>query len=242
MKAIASAIIFGAACVEGFAPSPLALSGSVARNSAQHRRPLALRMEDKVEVKPLVDKQAIDYASEPTLFQRQGFVDSGVPSPKIYNPALGGGDGFGGLSRREAIGSAGAAAVGLVGVIWAVTRNPGYDRKDTSRDAGKTELNAEVFKAPEVQASLTLLTQSRDTLSGLAEAFKADSNLALSGDVRKKFDIVKLRDAMNKLTFALEEDVQVKTDNIVRSIIQVCNSTSDKYLLKSTRAETRFPP
>jgi hypothetical protein len=179
-------------------------------------------MEDNVEVKPLVDKKAIDYASEPTLFERQGFVDSGVPAPKIYNPIMGGGEGFGGLSRREAIGSAGAAAVGLVGVIWAVTRNPGYDRQDTSRDAGKAAVNTDVLKTAEAQASLTVLTQSRDSLRSLAEAFKADQNIALSADVRKKFDIVKLRDSMNKLTFALDEDVQIKTDKIVRSIIQVC--------------------
>jgi len=197
-------------------------------------------MEDNVELKSLIPQELkpIDYANEPTQFQRQGLVDATTPTPKIYTPAMGGGEGFGGLSRREAIATASAAGVGLLGVLWAVTRNPGYDRADTARDAGKVTVNAEVLKAPEAQAALATLTQSRATLASLSEAFQADKNLALSSDVRKKFDIVKLRDSMNKLTFALDEDVQIKTDKIVRSIIQDLGELEQASALKEGAQRT----
>ena len=221
MRFVVAAIVAGAACAEAFAPSPLALSSAVAHRSSSRRCPLALRMEDKVELKPLIDTKPIDYASEPTLFERQGLVENNVPQPKIYTPAMGGGEGFGGLSRREALGAAGAGGVGLVGVLWAVTRNPGYDKADTSRDAGKVTINAEEFAKPPVQAALALLRDSRKTLGGLYDAFNADKNVALAADVRKKFDVIKLRDSMNKLTFVFDEEVQIKTDKISRSLLQV---------------------
>lgn len=61
---------------------------------------------------------------------------------------------------------------------------------------------------------------SRAKINGLFDGFKQNPNLALSASI-SSISIVKLRDDLNKLTFAMEEDTQVKTDRIVRVIIQV---------------------
>jgi hypothetical protein len=165
IKSLAATAIVGAACVHGFAPA--ALPSLASRSSAVSlRSPLALRMQDgKDEWKPLIptkeNPMAPDYAKEPTQFERQGLVQSNAPTPKVYNPAMAGGEGLGGLTRRETFAFAGAIGAGTVAVLWAVTRNPGYDKKDTSRDAGNVQIIKEEFAKPELQASLKDLQATR---------------------------------------------------------------------------------
>ncbi|EKX54388.1 hypothetical protein GUITHDRAFT_149993 [Guillardia theta CCMP2712] len=221
--------LFAVACIGSayaFSPAPLAGIARVNKAPVCHR-PLSLRMQnnDDVEYKPLIptpDKPLPpDYKNEPTLFERQGFVESAnTPTPKVYNAAMAGGEGFGGLTRREAYAFGGAISVGLLGVLFAVTRNPGYDKNDASRDAGKVEVNAQAISTPEIQANLKDLRSNRDKLFELSKQFKSDKNAQLSEQV-KAFNIVKLRDDLNKLGLAaFDEDTQIKTDRLSRNIIQ----------------------
>ena len=224
IKTLASTVVLGAACVHGFAPLTMTPSLGLRSNSAvSTRSPLALRMQENEEYKPLIptreNPMAPDYAKEPTQFERQGLVDSGAPASKTYTPAMGGGEGLGGLTRRETLAFGGAIGVGTLGVLWAVTRNPGYDRKDTSRDAGNVQLIKEELAKPEVQAGLKNLQATRDKINALYDGFKQNQNLQLTASI-SSFSIVKLRDDLNKLTTALDEDTQIKTDKIVRVIIQ----------------------
>lgn len=154
LKTFATTVVVGAACVHGFAPGALPSLGL--RNSAvSNRSPLSLRMQEE-EYKPLIptreNPMAPDYKNEPTQFERQGLVDSGRVD--LSQQSAGINDGFGGLTRREAYGTGGAVAVGSLALIWAVTRNPGYDRKDTSRDAGNVQLIKEEMQKPDVQAGI----------------------------------------------------------------------------------------
>eukprot|EP00283_Hemiselmis_rufescens_P024778 CAMPEP_0173438136 /NCGR_PEP_ID=MMETSP1357-20121228/19516_1 /TAXON_ID=77926 /ORGANISM="Hemiselmis rufescens, Strain PCC563" /LENGTH=265 /DNA_ID=CAMNT_0014403395 /DNA_START=27 /DNA_END=824 /DNA_ORIENTATION=+ len=218
LKNIAATVVVGAACVHGFAPAALP---SLSLRSAHTCSPLTgLKMQDSEEFKPLIptkeNPMAPDYAREPTQFERQGLVDSGKSD---IEPIASLDGGFGGLTRRETIGTAGAAGAGLVGVLWAVTRNPGYDPKDTSRDAGAVAVDAEIMGTAEAKASLKSLQATKAKLAGLYDGFKADNNVALSEGLQS-FSIVALRNDLNLLTTALDEDTQIKTDRISRVIIQ----------------------
>jgi hypothetical protein len=64
---------------------------------------------------------------------------------------------------------------------------------------------------------------SRATIAGLYDGFKQNQSLELSASVQK-ISVIKLRDGLNILTQALDEDTQLKTDKFVRVIIQVRDS------------------
>jgi hypothetical protein len=194
--------------------------------------------DEQVEYKPIIptpeNSMAPDYAKEPTQFERQGLVDSGAPTPKTYGGPADMDGGFGGLTRREAQATAGAVAAGVVGVLWAFTRNPGYDRKSDARAAGKVTINAEAVKDPKIQTAIADLKESRAALSELFDAFKKDKNAELSEGIAE-FEITELRNNLNAITFAaFDEDTQILTDRLSRNIIQVLNSpTSVSYGLGS---------
>lgn len=220
----AYALLLGAGATDAFAPSFGANLPSLRSAKCSNPR-LALRMQDEeVEYKPVIptleNPMAPDYANEPTQFERQGLVDKSAGKSEMIGSA-GALEEFGGLTRREAYGAGGAVGVGIVAVGWAFTRNPGYDLKDTARDAGKVELNKEALGTAEVKANLAAISGSRDKLAALYASFQADNNVQLSEQVKSSFNVVKIRDEFNKLTFAVfDEDTQIKTDRIVRNTIQ----------------------
>lgn len=224
LRSIATSVVIGAACVDAFAPGA-AMPSLALRQARASKTPFGLKMaEGDAEYKPLIptpeNPMAPDYAREPTQLERQGLVDMDAPpKSKTYNAAMAGGEGLGGLSRRETMGMGGAIGAGVVGVLWAVTRTPGYDRKDTSRDAGSVAIDKEALAKPELQAGLKDLTATRSKIDGLFAGFKENPNIQLTASIQS-FSIVKLRNDLNALTTALDEDTQLKTDKLVRSIIQ----------------------
>mmetsp|Transcript_39321 Transcript_39321/g.92707 ORF Transcript_39321/g.92707 Transcript_39321/m.92707 type:complete len:272 (-) Transcript_39321:75-890(-) len=226
LKYSAYALLLGAGATEAFAPSLGAGLPALRSAKCNSNSRLALRMQDdNVEYKPVIptleNPLAPDYANEPTQFERQGLVSKTEKSDKPMVGSAGALEEFGGLTRREAYGAGGAVTVGILAVGWAFTRNPGYDRKDTTRDAGKVELNKEALGSAEVKTNLAAVQASRDKLAELYAKFQADNNALLSEGVKSSFNVVKLRDEFNKLTFAVfDEDTQIKTDRIVRNSIQ----------------------
>jgi len=183
-----------------------------------------------------------DYKNELTQFERQGLVDKvgadSVPPPPGSDTGMQSQNEFGGLTRREALGAGGGVGVGTLGVLWAVTRNPGYDRADTARDAGKVEINKEAMATPEAQEALAAVKEAFDDVQGLQKKFTADNQAQLTEDV-EKFNINELRDSLNKLTFvAFTEDTQIKTDRIVRSIIQDLIELQEAVRLKQGAARS----
>lgn len=224
-RAIRTAALMAVAAsgAQAFAPATAGLARPALR-SCTSAKP-ALRMADEqTEYKPIIptadNSMAPDYAKEPTQFERQGLVDSGAPAPKTYGgPADAG---LGGLTRREVYGVSGAAAAGVLGVAWALTRNPGYDRKGSAREAGKVEINAAAVKEPKIQEAIAELKETRGELAALFETFKKDKNAQLSEGVAE-FEITNIRNDLNAITFAaFDEDTQILTDRLSRNIIQVC--------------------
>lgn len=222
--ALAAVAVSGA---QAFAPATAGLARPALRSCSTSAKPnaaLGLRMaDDNVDYKPIIptpeNSMAPDYAKEPTQFERQGLVDSGVPVPKTYGGAPADG-GFGGLTRREVYGVSGAAGAGVLGVVWALTRNPGYDRKSEARAAGKVEINKQAVADPKIQAAITELKETRQSLQELYDEFKKNKNAELSEGVAE-FEITNLRTSLNAITFAaFDEDTQILTDRLSRNLIQ----------------------
>jgi hypothetical protein len=222
---------------QAFAPAAGGLARPALRSSTSSKPVLGLRMnDDPVEYKPIIptpeNSMAPDYAKEPTQFERQGLVDSGAPTPMMQASADGG---FGGLTRREVYGTAGAASVGVLGVLWALTRNPGYDTKNQARSAGKVEINKEAVADAKIQTAITDLKETRASLQELFDTFKKDKNAQLSEGIAE-FELTEIRNDLNAITFAaFDEDTQILTDRLSRNIIQVClpNSPPLQYTLYS---------
>lgn len=174
-KLAITALLLGATCVEAFAPgAPMARLPAM-RSATCRNSKLALRMQgDNEEYRPIIptteNPMAPDYAREPTQFERQGLVESNV------NTAPGVMMGEGGLTRREALGAGGAVGIGSIALLWAVTRNSGYDQKDTSRDAGVAVVNTEAVATKEIQASIAGLKGNLAKLIEIQAAFLADPN------------------------------------------------------------------
>lgn len=119
-------------------------------------------------------------------------------------------------------GTAGAAGVGVLGVLWALTRNPGYDRKSSARSAGKVEINKDAVADPKIQEAIADLRDTRASLQELFDAFKKDKNAQLSEGIAE-FELTEIRNDLNAITFAaFDEDTQILTDRLSRNIIQVC--------------------
>jgi hypothetical protein len=177
-RKLAITALLGAASVEAFSPGAVFGTRPALRSPTCRNAKLGLRMQqDTEEYRPIIptaeNPMAPDYAKEPTQFERQGLVESSTNAPVTAM-------GEGGLTRREALGAGGAVGVGTLALIWAVTRNSGYDKADTSRDAGVAAVNTEAIKAPEVQASIEGLKASAAKLKELQDAFKADPNVQVS--------------------------------------------------------------
>jgi len=218
--ALAAVAVSGA---QAFAPAAAGFVRPALRSCATSAKPssLALRMNDEnTEYKPVIptadNSMAPDYAREPTQFERQGLVDSGASVSSVVG-ATGGG-----LTRREVYGVSGAAGAGVLGVVWALTRNIGYDRKSSAREAGKVTINAEAIADPKIMAAIAALQENRSTLNGLFEEFKKDKNVDLSDGVAE-FELTSIRNNLNSVNLAaFDEDTQILTDRLSRNIIQVC--------------------
>ena len=131
-------------------------------------------------------------------------------------------------------GTAGAAGVGVLGVLWALTRSPGYDTKNKARSAGKVEINKEAIADEKIQTAISDLKETRASLQELFDAFKKDKNAELSEGIAE-FELTEIRNDLNAITFAaFDEDTQILTDRLSRNIIQVCaNSPPLQHTLYS---------
>lgn len=238
LRSIAATVVVGAVCVEAFSPGA-AMPSLALRSARVCKQPLRMQRNEDDQYKPLIPTQenpmAPDYAREPTQFERQGLVGNNVPAKGMGGAAAA--DGLGGLTRRETMAMGGAISAGVVGVLWAVTRTPGYNLKDTSRDAGVVTIDKEQLAKPELQAGLKDLAANKGKVEALYAGFKENNNLQLSASIQS-FSIVKLRDDLNKLTLALDEDTQLKTDKLVRVIIQDLVELEQATRLKEGAART----
>lgn len=87
------------------------------------------------------------------------------------------------------------------------------DPKDASVDE-------DVLKSGTVQDALNKVKGYRDVAKDLANTLEKDAQADLAPTIRKKFDFVEVRQALNTLNSIYDEDTQRGTDRLIRLVMQ----------------------
>ena len=85
----------------------------------------------------------------------------------------------------------------------------------------EAEVDAEMLKSPKVQAALQKVrTTYKQAVSNMQAALAADPQANVRATIVKELDAAGLRDALNTVNAAFEEDTQRGTDRLIRVILQ----------------------
>lgn len=178
-----------------------------------------------------------------TTHRQAKFVCSASPEPK--NQAV---------SRRQLLSGATAA---VTAAILSATATPapanaglesafskilfpkeGFNAPDTLK-ASSNVVNQAALKSKEAQQALERLRGYNASISELYTKFKSDPQIELSSSVRKMVSISDLRNALNVVNEAIDEDSQFETDKVVRGIIQDIGELENAGYVK--KGSTRTP-
>lgn len=81
-------------------------------------------------------------------------------------------------------------------------------------------VNQETLSSKEAQAALGKIRNYAGNISDLYQSFKSDPQIELAAPVRKLVSISDLRNSLNIVNEAIDEESQVQTDKVVRGLIQ----------------------
>lgn len=95
----------------------------------------------------------------------------------------------------------------------------GFNAPDTL-PANTSVVNKEVLSSKDAQAALKKIRNYAGSINDLYESFKSDPQIELAAPMRKLVSISDLRNALNVVNEAIDEESQVQTDKVVRGIIQ----------------------
>merc|ERR1719331_3375803 len=111
-----------------------------------------------------------------------------------------------------------AAALGVAGAApaWAGYVTSLGITATAPKDAEKDD---ELLQTKEVQRGLENLKNYKKAAIDLKAKFQADNNSVLIPQIRSQFDFSKVRDDLNALTMVFDEQTQLTTDRISRSIL-----------------------
>jgi hypothetical protein len=107
-------------------------------------------------------------------------------------------------------------------------------------------IDEEIFKSGTVQKALKETKTYAAKVGLLKEKLTADSQVDLGPFIRKEFDFVALRNELNTLNTAFDEDTQRGTDRLIRGIIQdlveveIANKQKDGIERSERRASIMF--
>jgi hypothetical protein len=87
-------------------------------------------------------------------------------------------------------------------------------------DPKDAEIDRGVLQSETVQKSLANLKAYLGGVQKMQEAMESNSQTDLSGYLRKNFDFVQLRNDLNTVNSAFDEDTQRGTDRLIRNIMQ----------------------
>uniref|UniRef100_A0A6T6NYL8 Uncharacterized protein n=1 Tax=Timspurckia oligopyrenoides TaxID=708627 RepID=A0A6T6NYL8_9RHOD len=151
------------------------------------------------------------------------------------------------VSRRAVLGNAIGAAIAAAGLLSSQSAQAsdgiqgGFTKtlfpkagfnSPSELTPGSVSMDKAVLKDPAVQKGLSDLQAKRKELSDLQAQFKADSQLDVVSKVNNMFNISKLRDDLNKVNSAFDEETQIQTDRVVRNIIQDISELNSAAKLK----------
>eukprot|EP00188_Purpureofilum_apyrenoidigerum_P002601 Plantae.Rhodophyta-Purpureofilum_apyrenoidigerum.ctg26654.p1 GENE.Plantae.Rhodophyta-Purpureofilum_apyrenoidigerum.ctg26654~~Plantae.Rhodophyta-Purpureofilum_apyrenoidigerum.ctg26654.p1 ORF type:complete len:206 (+),score=49.81 Plantae.Rhodophyta-Purpureofilum_apyrenoidigerum.ctg26654:137-754(+) len=140
------------------------------------------------------------------------------------------------VSRREALATLVGVGVGSIaqaaGAIQGGFVFPKAGFNAGSIKPGDIPLDQETLKSKDVQAKLQDLRQLREKVQKLAEDFANNSQLDVVGRVSGLVDISTLRDDLNTINTVFDEETQIKTDRVVRAVIQDISDLKGVAVLK----------
>jgi len=93
-------------------------------------------------------------------------------------------------------------------------------------------IDQDALKSKDVQTKLQDLRSLRAKVQELAEDFAKDAQLDVNGRISSLVDISVLRDDLNTINTVFDEDTQIKTDRVVRAVIQDINDLKGVAFLK----------
>lgn len=119
---------------------------------------------------------------------------------------------MGSILGAAIIASPGVANAAQYGSFGAASPNV-FDPKDAIVDA-------DILKSDAVQNAITSVKGYLNGVRSMKEALKTNSQVDVGPYLRKEFDFVKLRQALNVVNTAFDEDTQRGTDRLIRNIMQ----------------------
>lgn len=159
------------------------------------------------------------------------------------------------LSRRQVLTALGASAVAsLVSLVprssvsaadtaefeEAISKTlfpkPGINTPETSAPA---EMSKEVLSAPETKAALEQLRKFDQDIKDLYTKFKNDPQMEITSNLKQLLPIDELRNALNAVNEAIDENAQVASDKVVRGIIQDIGELETASGLKAGISRTK---
>lgn len=102
----------------------------------------------------------------------------------------------------------------------------------------KVVLDRDILSQKEATAALKTLHGYETAISELYARFKSDPQIELSGSVKSMISISDLRNALNIVNEAIDEESQIETDKVVRGIIQDIGELEMAGALKTGVART----
>eukprot|EP00183_Erythrolobus_madagascarensis_P003703 CAMPEP_0185856478 /NCGR_PEP_ID=MMETSP1354-20130828/29017_1 /TAXON_ID=708628 /ORGANISM="Erythrolobus madagascarensis, Strain CCMP3276" /LENGTH=218 /DNA_ID=CAMNT_0028558729 /DNA_START=12 /DNA_END=668 /DNA_ORIENTATION=+ len=125
--------------------------------------------------------------------------------------------GLGAATALVAAGAEEARADGLGG-SFSQALFPKGQLSEIKRD--QVVMDKDVLNDPAVKAGLAELREYRSKLSDIKTEFGSDPQMDIDAKLKGTFSVSKLRDDLNKINSAFDEETQIRTDRIVRGIIQ----------------------
>lgn len=87
-------------------------------------------------------------------------------------------------------------------------------------DPKEADVDYDILKSDSVQTALKKVKKYQTAVREMQAALKSDSQVNLKSTIVKDFDFATLRETLNTLNTAFEEDTQRGTDRLIRAILQ----------------------
>lgn len=157
------------------------------------------------------------------------------------------------ITRRQLLSTAAAAAAALVtsspahakggeGLEKAFSKvlfpKEGFNAPDTLAPSPSI-VNQDVLKTKEASAALKRIQDYDTAIADLYGRFKSDPQIELTTSVKKLVSISDLRNALNVVNEAIDEQSQTETDKVVRGIIQDIGELENAAVLKPGSSRTK---
>jgi hypothetical protein len=139
-----------------------------------------------------------------------------------------------------------AVLAGLLGVGIGSGATPAFAGYVTSLGIETTkpsdaDVDSELLASKPVQDGLGRLKACKDAAASLKAQFAKDANMNLIPSIRKEFDFSKLRDDLNTVSTVFDDQTQLTTDRLSRSILYDLTELENASRLKKGEDANRTP-